>query len=227
MYDDFDDGEDAVVRPRKLKSRRLSEVAPSKAPKSDEPIRERSVLYSEADDESDYVRRHVRRRTDDGEIPESAPKRRKAKSPTIPDREKSEADLAREAALRILSYGANTRKRLCDKLTDRGFSDEAVKSACDRLEAEGILSDRREIFGAVMSLAKRYGPGRIPPELKRLGFTSETIREVDYDELEIDFIPTVRRIIESKGYDEKTHAYLRNRGYTETQIRRALSESEE
>ena len=221
----FGDNEDAPCRP---KSRRLSDVKPSKQPREPDPVFEKAIFSEGDDDGSEYVRRH-RRTVEpdfDDEAP-SVPKRRSRKSAAAQsDDDKPEHERAHEAALRILSYGANTRSRLIMKLVDRGFSEEAANTACDVLEAEGVLSDRREINGAVMRLGKRYGPSRIPMELRRLGFDSALIREVDYELLEVDFISVCRKVISSRGYDEKTRAYLRSHGFTDSQIREAAKNSE-
>ena len=221
----FGDNEDA---PRRPKSRRLSEVKPSKQPREPDPVFEKAIFSEGDDDGSEYVRRHRRvvEPDFDDEAP-SVPKRRSRKAAAAQsDDGKPEHERAHEAALRILSYGANTRSRLIMKLVDRGFSEEAANTACDVLEAEGVLSDRREINGAVMRLGKRYGPSRIPMELRRLGFDSALIREVDYELLEVDFISVCRKVISSRGYDEKTRAYLRSHGFTDSQIREAAKNSE-
>ena len=220
----FDESEN---KPRKLKSKRLCDVTPSKKSKEPDAAQFRA-LYSEADDapppefdgeyDSDYIGTRRRPKV------RSASERRASDKVSVSSgqAEKPEGDAAFEAALRILSYGANTRRRLSGKLSDRGFSDEAVFSACGKLESQGILSDKREIGGAVMSLAKRYGPKRIPIELKKLGFDDELIRSVDYEELEIDFTSVCRSMSRSREKDQKLYNSLLRRGFTDTQIKAAF-----
>ena len=220
----FDESEN---KPRKLKSKRLCDVAPSKKSKEPDAAQFRAI-YSEADDavppefdgeyDPDYI--GTRRRTGSRAVSDGHASRKVFVSSGHSERSENEA--AFEAALRILSYGANTRRRLSGKLSDRGFSDEAVLSACDKLEAQGILSDRREIGGAVMSLAKRYGPRRIPIELKKLGFDDELIRAVDYEELEIDFSAVCKSMSRSREKDEKLYNSLLRRGFTDAQIKAAF-----
>jgi len=231
----FGNGDESGTPSRRLKSRRLSEVKPSNAKHEPEinPDFERA-LFSEGEDEgSEFIRR--RRRTgfyEDGtpiieeRIDKPVKKPSKSLRPAaqfLPDDDKPEEERAHEAALRILSYGANTHNRLVMKLTERGFSEEAANTACDRLEKEGILSDKREIGGAVMGLAKRYGPMRITIELKKLGFDAALIRSVDYEELGVDFDALCLKLAESRGKSDKTRAYLRSRGFTDSQIRKAFS----
>ncbi len=57
-------------------------------------------------------------------------------------KERSEAIFARDAALRLLSRAAQTRRGISRKLRSRGFGREAIASAVHRMVELGYLDDR-------------------------------------------------------------------------------------
>lgn len=85
---------------------------------------------------------------------------------------------ARVTALRLLAATAKTRKELAAKLEERGFSTNIVCVVLDRLEEDGLLSDRvyaKDLFNRYR-FSKPSGQRRIAFELKRHG-VPEKIRE--------------------------------------------------
>ena len=206
----------------KSKSLRLRDVRPDPKPRKPAPVYLPAVLSGEggSDDPEEGALPRRKRAEFESEPYDGDESRPPVRRRQIPDG-KTEEEAAYDAALKILSYGANTRSRLFAKLAERGFSEEAAGAACEKLTASGLLNDRRELDGAVLGLARRFGPERIPAELKRLGFGDELIDAVDYEALGIDFVSVCRRVIEKKGWSEKTAAYLKSHGFTASQIRRA------
>jgi regulatory protein len=56
---------------------------------------------------------------------------------------------AREAALRLLDAQPRTRRNLARRLSDRGYPEEAIEGALDRLVAVGLVDDRAYAEGFI------------------------------------------------------------------------------
>ena len=88
---------------------------------------------------------------------------------------------ALRTASNILGYAECSPARLREKLSVRGYERELIDAVLDRLRGAGLLDEdamaRRK--AEMLCRVKGYGPRRILPELRRLGFSSAVIDEVE------------------------------------------------
>ena len=87
---------------------------------------------------------------------------------------------AMAAAVRLLSIKRLSKARLADKLRDRGYAPEAVRSAVEECERRRYLDDRSFARLHVRSVLDRKPVGRyrLLQELVRNGIDSELAQEV-------------------------------------------------
>ncbi len=141
----------------------------------------------------------------------------------------SENERALRSAMNILAYADNTERRLRRKLTEKGFTPEAVEYAASYVIEKGYLDEYRMIDSAVRSLVKfkMYGKARVIAELHQKGFKREVIDSFDFGE--IDFYDACRRMFEKRGGvgDEKTRAYLLRHGHSSSDIKRAFTSQDD
>ena len=142
-------------------------------------------------------------------------------------------------ALDLLSYGDCSKRRLCEKLVQRGFARELAEDAADYAERLGYIDEKSQLSRAVDSLAaKGYGRSRIKQELVKKGIS----REVISDELEIlldeiDFDESLTRLLEKKAdlsrldsssdglkYRESLISAMFRYGYSPSDVKRKLRE---
>lgn len=144
-------------------------------------------------------------------------------------------------ALDILAYGDNSKKRLSDKLRQRGFEREISEEAAEYVEKMGLVDERRQLSHLVEQLiAKGYGPSRIKQELIKKGISSDIISdELDDILSEVDFDLLLEKLIRKKvdlslidgslcgrKYREKVIASMFRYGYSSDMTRRILRELE-
>lgn len=145
------------------------------------------------------------------------------------DGDNPEYTRAVRTACNILSYCDNTERRLRDKLSNKGYSHGAADFAVEYVKAKGWLDETRMAEAAVHSLtqSRLYGKRRVLLELRKRGFTSEVIDEIDFSEL--DFAEICARLLDKQhgGDDDKTRAALMRYGHTLGDINRAIREKEE
>ena len=93
-------------------------------------------------------------------------------------RHEDECRRARKAALCLLSYADNSRRRLLEKLLRKGISFSVAQKTVEDMVSEGLLLESRQLEYAVLSLAEHrlFGPYRILRDLSAKGYKSEDIR---------------------------------------------------
>jgi len=96
---------------------------------------------------------------------------------------------AKEKAYQYLSYGDLSRKKLYEKLTRFGIEPQVAEAACNKMEEQGFINDRRlaESLARRYAEGKRWGPRRILPELIQKGLPGELAKEA-VEELDTDFL---------------------------------------
>lgn len=147
------------------------------------------------------------------------------------------------AASNILVFSDNTEKNLRDKLTRKGFNEEAIERAVNKMKEAGLINDARLMQSVSEYLAdkKLYGRARIKLELQKKGFDKQLIGE-NFNECvsNVDFKENCLKLIHKKKLankikDSKTAravtAALARYGYGYAEIKyaytRLLEENEE
>ena len=128
-------------------------------------------------------------------------------------RREDECRRARKAAISLLAFADNSRRRLKEKLMHKGISYEIAVKTVEDMVSEGLLSEERQLESAVFSLAehKLFGPYRIITQLCAKGYKSEDVRaaiRAAMDRGEVDFSKNAALLISKKlgdapEYEEK------------------------
>jgi len=161
-----------------------------------------------------------------------------------PERAGSE-EAAKEAALRILERGPRTEREIQGRLRERGYNDDAVERAIERLRRVSLLDDRAfvrsflrtELFKApqgkrllVLKLRRRGVPDALigeldgfldqDPDLSSRSLASEEGRAA------LGFAQLRRRYarLEGEAYRRRMQAALQRRGFDWDTIRDLLRE---
>lgn len=133
----------------------------------------------------------------------------------------------------MLARREHARRELARKLTQKGFSETAVRQALDALEAEGLLSDARFAEALVRSRTERgYGPLRIRAELIERGVDPALIEAQLEAELqswvELARRQQAKRFGQGPAQDYRERArrarFLEGRGFPAEVIRRVLND---
>jgi SOS response regulatory protein OraA/RecX len=130
-----------------------------------------------------------------------------------------ESRRARKAALSLLSYADNSRRRLFEKLRRKGISAEIAERTVSDMIGEGLLSEERQLESAVLSLAEHrlFGPYRILADLSSKGYRGEDIRAAIHAAMEqgnIDFNKNLARLFEKKLGENATEEEKRKLKFT-------------
>lgn len=144
--------------------------------------------------------------------------------------EQSDKERRFHAALRtasnILGYGDCPEKKLRDKLMARGYEEQIISDVVDRLIGAELLDEERMASRRAEYLyrVKGYGPRRIYPELRRLGYRSDAVDAIEFDEDTYDFVSRCAQLLQKRSeIDQKALAALSRYGYTADQIRKAVA----
>jgi SOS response regulatory protein OraA/RecX len=101
--------------------------------------------------------------------------------------------------IRILGYGANSKKQLALKLCRVGISRENAKRACDELSARGYLDEKNDALRiAEGMLAKKYGKRKILASLRAKGYSDDAISFVDGELLGYDFLTPCTELVRKR-----------------------------
>ncbi|MBO5879422.1 MAG: RecX family transcriptional regulator [Clostridia bacterium] len=110
---------------------------------------------------------------------------------------------ARLAALRILSYGDNNEKNICQKLTKKGIRAEIARETAREMVGLGYINERRQLERLVEKEVARElrGPRAVYMRLMKKGYSKKDIYEVISDLIShgiIDFEKSKQNLIEKK-----------------------------
>ena len=142
-------------------------------------------------------------------------------------------------AIDLLAFGDNSKKRLSEKLRQRGFDREISEDAAEYVEKLGLVDEKRQIRHLVSQLvSKGFGKSRVKQELIRKGISREVIEE-ELDELldEVDFDENLEKLLRKKvnfslmtndadgrKYREKVVSAMFRYGYSPADVREKLRE---
>ena len=140
----------------------------------------------------------------------------------------------RAKALAALATREHSRFELHTKLGQKEFSKDIIAQELDRLEAEGLLSDSRFARAFIDARQRRNPEGRIllQARLAEHGVAREVltaaIEQWFSDEEAVDnaILLAVRKIGRRHSDDVRILMELRKRGFTLTEIRRALAKED-
>lgn len=139
----------------------------------------------------------------------------------------------RLAALRFLGRRDYTAAELVKRLTDRGYPEDDVRTAVERLTADGAIDDRRTAMAHVRTASRIKGRGtvRITRELEARGIPTALIREAtatlsaDDDRRSIDRFLARKSLPRPLPHDQRRRLFqqLLRRGFPTAIISAALS----
>lgn len=129
--------------------------------------------------------------------------------------------LAKKKALSLLSYSDNGKKRLYEKLVERGFPRDISQDVTDEMVSLGYINEERQLERLILNEAnvKLRGPVKITLTLKAKGYSGEKIKEVMLSLMkssEIDFKANAKKLLEKKlpsATSEERKAFLYKNGY--------------
>ena len=143
----------------------------------------------------------------------------------------SEYEEALARGMRILGYGANSKKQLRIKLCHSGISGGIAGRVSNELERRGYINEGNDAARLSEGLMKKgYGKRRIISVLRSKGFSESAIEEVEESLGNVDFTELCTDVARKKfkglknDRDEirKAIAKLINLGYNVTEAKQAL-----
>ena len=133
--------------------------------------------------------------------------------------------------MQLLGYGANSRKRIEEKLTRWGFDPELARQASVYLEQENYIDEKGDAERLCESMLKKgYGPRRVLAALREKGYSDEAAavaRHILYHtdiagNCALVFRKKIRKLPESRAETQKVLAKLTALGYNIPEIKEAL-----
>lgn len=137
---------------------------------------------------------------------------------------------AREIAVRLLARREHSQLELRRKLATRGLDADGIDRVLNRLEEDGLQSERRYAESLARQRAERgHGPVRITAELRERGIDAGLANDA-LESLEVDFFERAREVYERKygdapdaelDYRERAKRFnaMRRRGFEAEHIR--------
>jgi regulatory protein len=140
----------------------------------------------------------------------------------------AEATEAEKRALALLTRAEQCRSLLEAKLEKRGLKARAARLALDRLEAEGLLSDRRYAEAWLRGRDPSDGPMKLLLGLRARGIDSKIAAEalaavLDPETRRLALEKALRReLSRAKGDRDETRVRLKGLGFRSEEIREAF-----
>ncbi len=135
-------------------------------------------------------------------------------------------------AMRLLAARDHSRAELENKLTKKGFEQEAITSTMERLDQLNLLDDRAFAGSCMAGIARRRPEGKYKTRarLKQKGLSDELIEEAiaSYDQSELCRAAAERKLRTLHGPPEtirkKLYTFLKYRGFDWETIRKTIDE---
>ncbi len=148
--------------------------------------------------------------------------------------EESENYTAFRKGMYILANGSFSRKRLVQRLREKGFSSVAAEAAAEKIEQNGFLDEAAAACReAELCLRKLWGERRIIAQLYSKGYTKESVAQAMYsiEDSGADYAANCAELIRKKHLDgeqtpekrKKAIASLLRYGYSMSQIKEAFA----
>lgn len=135
-----------------------------------------------------------------------------------------------DTAAYYLSFRDYTKKDLRSKLVDKGYEDEEIDAAINKLAEYGYVDDLRYARSYMHDHSASKGRRRITVELANKGVPKELLSSL-YEEEEVDEVATIRSIIGRRYKDmdfkderslRRMYGYFERRGFRYDDIKKAL-----
>lgn len=135
-----------------------------------------------------------------------------------------------DTSLYLLGFKDRTKKELEDKLRDKGYSEEEIESAVNKVMEYGYINDSEYARRYIKSRLNKKGAKLIMRELQNKGISRDTI-SCHLEELAIDSSELIYEILIKKYYNadvsdrgvkQKIMSYFVRRGYDYEDINAAL-----
>lgn len=139
----------------------------------------------------------------------------------------------RRKGMDALARREHSHKELLQKLSQKGYPEEAVSDVLQELEDDGLLSDER--FAEAYVNARRnkgYGPVRIQVELRERGVAAQLVEHFLYQD-EFDWFALAEQVYRKRfGTDVPTELkekqrcmrFMQYRGFTTEHIKACLND---
>lgn len=135
--------------------------------------------------------------------------------------------------LRLLAFGASTRKGLEGKLCRKGVGRMAAVEASAYLSANGYINEEQDaVREAERNVKKLRGRNRIRAALYQKGYGPEAVESAEHYLDEVDFVQLCKTLVQQRYKEALSDASSRKRivatlmrnGYTMREIRAAITE---
>lgn len=137
-----------------------------------------------------------------------------------------------DTAVALLARRDYSRGELCSRLADKGFAKTEIEPLADKLEAQGIVDDKRYANTLVRSqIAKGHGPARIRQSGLQKGLSKSCV-DTAINVADCDWVALARQRVQKKyavtndSLDSKERArrirHLLGQGFSYEQIAAAL-----
>ena len=132
----------------------------------------------------------------------------------------------------ILGYGANSEKKLTEKLQKRGFDRESAAAAAKKLQKDGFIDEENDATNKAFVCARKlWGKKRIVAKLYESGYRDDAIKAAVERLSEVDFVENCKKLIAKKVKAfptdrkelDKLIAFLIRYGYSLSEIKSAYS----
>lgn len=132
----------------------------------------------------------------------------------------------------ILGYGANSEKKLTEKLQKRGFDRESAAAAAKKLKSDGFIDEENDATNKALSCARKlWGKKRIIAKLYESGYRDDAIKAATERLSEVNFVGNCKKLIAKKVKTlptdrkelDKLTAFLIRYGYSLSEIKQSYS----
>ena len=131
----------------------------------------------------------------------------------------------------ILGYGANSEKKLTEKLQKRGFDREIAAAAAKKLKSDGFIDEENDAANKAFACARKlWGKKRIIAKLYESGYREDAIKAATERLSKVDFTENCKKLIAKKVKVlptdrkelDKLLAFLIRYGYSLSEIKQAV-----
>ena len=141
-----------------------------------------------------------------------------------------EKEMARLKSIQYISKYQKSKKQLRDYLLKKGFGDDAINFALEKLEEYNFIDDESYAKAYVKDRTKRCGKRKLFFELKNKGIDENLVNVAieEYSNDSENCVLLCEKYLKNKPKDyktkQKTYRFLASRGFESDDIRSALNQ---